>query len=68
MRGRGEGIAVANFVTFKDKLGHDPSCATVFLYIDALLPCKIKTLGWTTTKEMLAFKMQLMSKVQMIAD
>jgi hypothetical protein len=44
MRERGEGTAVANFVTFGDKLGHTSSCVAVSLYANGLLPCEIKAL------------------------
>jgi hypothetical protein len=44
MRERGEGTAVANFVTLGDKLGHTFSFAAVPLYADDPLPCEIKAL------------------------
>ena len=44
MRERGEGTAVANFVTLMDKLGHTSSFASMLLYVNDPLPCKIKAL------------------------
>lgn len=44
VRGRGEGTAVAIFVTLKDKLGYTLSATPMILYVDGPLYCKIKAL------------------------
>ena len=36
---------MAIFVTFEDKLGYVSSAAPALLYVDGLLPCKIKALA-----------------------
>ena len=50
---------MANFVTFKDKLGHTSLFASVYAYTDASLPCEIKALEGRCQGEVLASKMHL---------